>query len=88
MGDLVGPKIPKGQRLLIVHIAQLDGPNKQSTGGTITDGTAIIHPSVEDTVTSRFTANITGTPSAPVTTGATTSALKLAGRFISNCCCR
>ena len=32
-------------------------------------------PSVEDTVTSRFTANITGTPSAPVTTGATTSAL-------------
>ena len=77
MSDLVGPKIPKGQRCLILHIAEAlgDPTNNQSMGGTITDGTAVCHPSAEDTVTSRFTANITDTSSAPVTTGATTSAL-------------
>ena len=58
MSDLVGPKIPKGQRRLILQIAVAlgDPTNNQSKGGTVTDGTAVCHPSAEDTVTSRFTA--------------------------------
>ena len=43
MGDLVGPKIPKGQRRLILHIATaLKGTaaSASTTGGEPTDGTA------------------------------------------------
>ena len=65
MGDLVGPKIPKGQRRLILHIAAaLKGTASSTTGGGSTDSTAVSGATTETTEGNRRT---TGTQPAPAT---------------------
>lgn len=59
ISDLVGPKIPEGQRRLIVHIAAaLKGPpNSLSSGVSATDGTARSHDAAGNTETTRSISN-------------------------------
>ena len=65
MGDLVGPKIAKGQRRLILHIATaLKGTASSTTGGGSTDSTAVSGAATETTEGNRRT---TGTQPAPAT---------------------